>query len=81
MLIGVPKEVKDNEYRVGMVPAGVKGLIDAGHKVIVQAHAGALERGVAMHIVQDRFWPGDALVNALPCEQLLPPIISTCPQS
>src|SRR5438105_2612200 len=41
MLIGVPKEVKDNEYRVGMVPAGVKGLIDAGHKVIVQASAGA----------------------------------------
>src|SRR5437868_8834334 len=41
MLIGVPKEVKDNEYRVGMVPAGVKGLIDAGHKVIVEAKAGS----------------------------------------
>jgi alanine dehydrogenase len=40
MIIGVPKEVKDNEYRVGMVPAGVKALADAGHKVLVQAGAG-----------------------------------------
>ena len=40
MLIGVPKEVKDNEYRVGMVPAGVKALADAGHKVIIEANAG-----------------------------------------
>jgi alanine dehydrogenase len=35
MIIGVPKEVKDNEYRVGMVPSGVKALVDAGHKVLV----------------------------------------------
>jgi alanine dehydrogenase len=41
MIIGVPKEVKDNEYRVGMVPSGVKALVDAGHKVLVQAGAGA----------------------------------------
>jgi alanine dehydrogenase len=40
MLIGVPKEVKDNEYRVGMTPAGVKAMIDAGHKVIVETRAG-----------------------------------------
>jgi alanine dehydrogenase len=40
MIIGVPKEVKDNEYRVGMVPSGVKALIDAGHKVRVQTRAG-----------------------------------------
>ena len=31
MLIGVPKEVKDHESRVGIVPAGVKALTDAGH--------------------------------------------------
>src|SRR5437868_10427157 len=42
MLIGVPKEVKDHEARVGIVPSGVKGLIDAGHKVIVETNAGAL---------------------------------------
>ena len=40
MLIGVPKEVKDNEYRVGLVPAGVKALSDAGHTVFIQAGAG-----------------------------------------
>jgi len=40
MLIGVTKEVKDNEYRVGLVPAGVKALTDAGHTVFIQAGAG-----------------------------------------
>jgi alanine dehydrogenase len=42
MLIGVPKEVKDHESRVGIVPSGVKALIDAGHKVIVETKAGEL---------------------------------------
>jgi len=42
MLIGVPKEVKDHESRVGIVPAGVKALTDAGHQVLVQTGAGEL---------------------------------------
>jgi alanine dehydrogenase len=42
MLIGVPKEVKDHESRVGIVPSGVKALVDAGHKVVVETNAGAL---------------------------------------
>jgi len=42
MLIGVPKEVKDHETRVGIVPSGVKALVDAGHKVVVETNAGAL---------------------------------------
>jgi len=42
MRIGVPKEVKDRESRVGIVPAGVKALVDAGHQVIVQSGAGDL---------------------------------------
>jgi alanine dehydrogenase len=42
MIIGVPKEVKDHESRVGIVPSGVKALVDAGHKVLVQANAGTL---------------------------------------
>src|SRR5512138_1049110 len=42
MLIGVPKEVKDHESRVGIVPSGVKALVDAGHKVLVETKAGAL---------------------------------------
>src|SRR5579864_475430 len=40
MLIGVPKEIKDQEFRVGIVPAGVKALTDAGHKVLVETKAG-----------------------------------------
>jgi len=42
MLIGVPKEVKDHESRVGVTPAGVKSLTEAGHKVLVEHDAGAL---------------------------------------
>lgn len=41
MIIGVPKEVKDQEYRVAMVPAGVKELVSRGHRVIIQSQAGA----------------------------------------
>ena len=40
MLVGLPKEIKDNEYRVGMTPAGVRALVDAGHKVVVERGAG-----------------------------------------
>ena len=40
MLIGVPREVKDHETRVGIVPSGVKALVEAGHKVVVEARAG-----------------------------------------
>ncbi len=41
MRIGVPKEIKTLEYRVGMTPSGVKELVLAGHEVIVQTQAGA----------------------------------------
>jgi alanine dehydrogenase len=41
MKIGVPKEIKVHEYRVGMVPAGVKELVQGGHQVLVQTGAGA----------------------------------------
>jgi alanine dehydrogenase len=40
VLIGLPKEIKDNEYRVGMTPAGVRALTDAGHQVVVERAAG-----------------------------------------
>jgi alanine dehydrogenase len=42
MIIGVPKEIKDNEARVGITPAGVKALTEAGHSVLVQTQAGAM---------------------------------------
>jgi alanine dehydrogenase len=41
MLIGVPKEIKNHEYRVGMVPASVYELIHQGHQVIVETDAGS----------------------------------------
>ena len=41
MLIGIPKEIKDHEYRVGATPSGVRELVNAGHQVLVQKDAGA----------------------------------------
>lgn len=40
MIIGIPKEIKDNETRVGMTPAGVLAMTQRGHKVFVQDKAG-----------------------------------------
>ncbi len=40
MIIGVPREIKESEYRVGLVPSGVKALVLAGHTVLVETHAG-----------------------------------------
>jgi alanine dehydrogenase len=40
MIIGVPKEIKDNEARVGVTPAGVKALTEANHTVLVETQAG-----------------------------------------
>jgi alanine dehydrogenase len=41
MLIGVPKEIKSHEYRVGLVPGSVRELVHHGHAVIVETKAGA----------------------------------------
>ena len=41
MLIGVPREIKNNEYRVGLTPAGVTELVHAGHAVLIEADGGA----------------------------------------
>lgn len=40
MKIGIPKEIKNNEYRVALVVAGVKSLVSKGHQVVVQKDAG-----------------------------------------
>ena len=40
MKIGVPKEIKNNEYRVGMIPAAVRELSSRGHRVFVETKAG-----------------------------------------
>jgi len=41
MLIGVPKEIKVHEYRVGMTPSSVREAIDRGHRVVVETQAGS----------------------------------------
>ena len=41
VIVGLPKEIKDNEYRVGLTPAGVRALKDAGHEIRVETNAGA----------------------------------------
>jgi alanine dehydrogenase len=40
MLVGVPREIKDNEYRVGLTPSAVRELVSHGHKAVVQSGAG-----------------------------------------
>lgn len=45
MLIGVPKEIKNNEYRVGLVPSSVRELVHHGHQVMVEHDAG---RGIGI---------------------------------
>jgi len=52
MIIGVPKEIKDHEARVGVTPAGAKALVEAGHTVLVETYAGA-QSGFPDHEYQD----------------------------
>jgi alanine dehydrogenase len=40
MIVGIPKEIKDNEYRVALPPGGVEAFSQAGHQVLVQSNAG-----------------------------------------
>jgi alanine dehydrogenase len=40
MRVGVPREIKIHEYRVGLVPAGVRELVSSGHEVLIETHAG-----------------------------------------
>ncbi len=65
MRIGIPKEIKDHEYRVGIIPAGVAALVASGHEVVLQAEAGAgsgfsdsqfVEAGARIEADVDRLW-------------------------
>lgn len=60
MFIGIPKEIKNHEYRVGATPSGVRELVDAGHKVIVEKNAGA-----AIDFTDDQYTSaGATIVNS-----------------
>jgi alanine dehydrogenase len=73
MKIGLPKEIKDNEYRVGLTPAGVQALKDAGHELFVQKSAGEgsgfpdeqyVSAGAKMIESADEVWQtGDMIVK------------------
>ncbi|MBX3426875.1 MAG: alanine dehydrogenase [Pirellulales bacterium] len=52
MIVGVPKEVKLDEYRVAMLPVGVEELVRRGHRVLIEAGAG-LGSGIPDHDYQD----------------------------
>ena len=41
MIIGVPKEIKNHEYRVGLTPRSVKEFVSNGHTVLVETNAGS----------------------------------------
>jgi alanine dehydrogenase len=73
MKIGLPKEIKDNEYRVGLTPAGVHALVGAGHELFVQKTAGEgsgfsdedyVKAGAAIVDTADEVWQtGDMIVK------------------
>ena len=52
MVVGIPKEVKDHEARVGVTPAGAMALVEAGHKVLLETQAG-VQSGFADSEYQD----------------------------
>ena len=51
MLVGTPKEIKDSEYRVGLVPSTASELIAHGHRVVIERSAG-IGAGWAMPIMK-----------------------------
>jgi alanine dehydrogenase len=61
MLIGVPKEIKNHEYRVGLIPSGAQALVRAGHHVQVETGAGA-----AVDFTDDAYRDAGATIVATP---------------
>ena len=71
MIIGVPREIKDHETRVGLVPSGVAALREAGHEVLVETRAGEgssiadreyMEAGAAIVVAAAQVWKQAGLV-------------------
>ena len=55
MIVGIPKEIKNNENRVGMTPSGVAELVRHGHQVLVQHTAGAGSAMKPMLVLGQRY--------------------------
>ena len=80
MIIGVPKEIKDNENRVALTPAGAEALCGAGHKVLLEADAGTgsgfadnLYAKFGAEVVSDRRTLFDAADMIMKVKEPLPP--------
>lgn len=58
MIIGIPKEIKNHEYRVGATPALVRSFVEAGHQVLVQKNA-----GTSMYFDEDYVFAGAKIVS------------------
>ncbi|UJF15302.1 alanine dehydrogenase [Jeotgalibaca sp. MA1X17-3] len=79
MLIGIPKEVKNNESRVGITPLGVELLVQNGHDVMVETNAGTdagfedsayIEAGATMEPSAEKVWSADMVIKVKePLEQ------------
>ena len=74
MKIGLPKEIKDNEYRVGLTPAGVRALTEHRHQVFVERLAGVgsgfaddeyVKAGGAMLDTADEVWALQMIIGRL----------------
>lgn len=72
MKIGIPKEIKNNENRVGLTPSGVHALVDTGHTVVVETGAGAgshfsdqeyTEAGATVVKTAKEAWAGDMVIK------------------
>ena len=67
MIVGVPKEIKNEEYRVAMTPNGAKDFVRAGHTVVVEAGAG-VGSGFSGRSKLKRAWDGDLVSVIVPFE-------------
>ncbi len=63
MIVGVPKEIKADEYRVAMLPVGVEEMVKAGHKVLIQSGA-----GLGSGITDDQYASAGAQIVSEPAE-------------
>ncbi|MBI1859416.1 MAG: alanine dehydrogenase [Deltaproteobacteria bacterium] len=72
MVVGLPKEIKNRENRVGLIPAGVRTLTQGGHKVLVQKGAGVgsgitdemfSRAGATLVATAEDAWSGDMVVK------------------
>ena len=81
MRVGVPREVKNREYRVALTPAGVTELVRAGHTVIVEHAAGEVPPGVVARTSTTPAECAGAVTRTWVAERRVRPVAGTVPKS